>query len=65
MLVIDCSETTLNYRMMWRDTQFSRKRLAVRIPTVKSPLYLTEICQVINYLLCFGVGLSAFYLKNK
>ena len=25
----------------WRDTQILRKRLAVRIPTVKSPLYLT------------------------
>ena len=30
------------HRMMWRDTQISKKRLAVRFPAVKSPLYLTD-----------------------
>ena len=35
---------TLNYWMMvaWRDTQILRERLAVRLPAMKSPLYLTK-----------------------
>ena len=34
----------LTTRWCWRDTQISRKTLAVRFPDVKSPLYLTKIC---------------------
>ena len=55
---------TLNYRMMGRDTQISRRRLAVRIPTMKSPLYLTENLpggQLPLVLCCWFVGL----LSNK
>ena len=40
------SEITLNYWMMVEDTHISRKRLAVRSPIVKSPLYLKKTCQV-------------------
>jgi hypothetical protein len=49
----------------WRDTQISRKRLAVRFMTVKSPLYVRKTCQVVNCLLCFDVGLSHFCLIKK
>ena len=55
------SETTLNYWM----TQILRKRLANPFPTVKSPLYLTKTCHVINYVLRSTTGMSTFYLKNK
>ena len=48
----------------WRDTQISRKRLAIRLPAVKSLSTWHKPCQVVNCLLCFGAGMSAFCLKN-
>ena len=45
--------------------KISRKRLAVRFPHVKSPLYLTKTCHVVNYFMCFGVGMSALYIYNS
>ena len=41
------------------------KRLVVRIPAVKSPLYLTETCQVVICLMCFGTGMLVFCLIKK
>ena len=59
------SKTSLHYWMMVeRDTQISREKLVVRLPAMKSPLYLIDTCQVVNCLPCFGVGLSAFRLKK-
>ena len=43
----------------------SRKRLAVRIPAVKSPLYLTENLSSGQLPPMLGVGLSAFCLQKK
>ena len=40
-------------------------RSEVQFPSVKSPLYLTKTCQVVNCLMCFGVGLSTFCLQKK
>ena len=37
----------------------------VQIPPVKSPLYPTETFQVVNRILYFGAGMSAFCLKHK
>ena len=47
----------------WRNTQISRKRLAVPFPTVKSPLYRTKTWHVVNYILWFGDGMSSICLK--
>ena len=49
----------------WRGTQISRKRLMVHCPAVKSPLYLTKICYVVICIMCFGVGMSTFFLKKN
>ena len=46
-------------------TQILRKRLAVPFPTVKSPLYLTKTCQVINCVLHSTTGMSTLCLKRK
>ena len=57
------SETTLNYRMTgwwWRDTQISRKRLVVRYRLWNFLSTWRKTCRVVNYLLCFGVGMSVF-----
>jgi hypothetical protein len=36
------------------------------IPDCEIPELLDkETCKVVNCLMCFGVGLSAFYLKNQ
>ena len=40
---------TLKYWMMVEGYQISKKKSAVQFPVVKSPLYLTETCQVVNY----------------
>ena len=48
----------------WRDNQISRKRLAVQFKVEKYPLYLTETYQVVICLMCFGVRMSAFHLKE-
>ena len=48
----------------WIDAQISRKRLAVRIPALKSPLTWQEkTSQVVECLLCWPVGLLSH--KNK
>jgi hypothetical protein len=40
--------------------------LTVQLPAVKSPSPLDRrICHVVNCLMCFGAGLSAFCLKKK
>ena len=49
----------------WRDTQISRKKLTVRFPGVKSPLYLIESVRRSIASCALGVGMSAFCLKKK
>ena len=50
----------------WRDTQILMKRLVASFHVVKSPFYLAkEINQVINCILSFGVGMSAFAQNKK
>ena len=46
-------------------SQISKKKLAVQFLALKSPLYLMENLPGGQLLLCFGVGLSAFYLKKE
>ena len=47
-------------------SKISRKRLAVRFPAMKSPLYLTKkLARRSICLLCFDVGLSTFCLKKE
>jgi hypothetical protein len=41
----------------------SNKFSPVRFLVAKSPLYLTKTWQVVNYLMCFDVGMLAFRLK--
>ena len=42
-----------------------KKEVGGLIPVVNSPLYLTEkTCHVVKCLLHFGIGISAFSLKN-
>ena len=41
-----------------------RKRSAIRFLILKSSLYLTKTWQVVICLVCFGVGMLVFYLKQ-
>ena len=41
------------------------RRSIVQFPAMEYPLYLIETCQVVDGLMWFGAGLSAFCLKNK
>ena len=61
-LVRDDSKST---GWWWRDTQISRKRLAVRFLAMNLLSTWQNTCQVVNYLMCFGVGMSAFCLNQK
>ena len=59
------SEMTVHYWMMVEGYPNLKEEVGGSIPAMKSPLYMTETYQVVTCLLCFDVGLSAFYLKQK
>ena len=57
------SETTLNYCMVVERYPNLKEEVDGSIMAVKSPLYLTRTCKVVNFLMCFGVSLSALCLS--
>ena len=62
----DQSEMALNYWMMVEGYPNLKEEVGDSIPGCEiSSLLDTKTCQVVNYLMYFGVGMSAFCLKKK
>jgi hypothetical protein len=60
------SEMTLNYWMIVERYPNLKEEVGSLIPGWEiSSLLDRKTCKVVNYLLCFDVGLSTFCLKNK
>ena len=59
-------ETTLNYCMMVERYPNLKEEVSGSIFDCKiSSLLDINTCEVVNCLMCFGVGLLAFYLKKE
>ena len=60
------SETTLHYRMMAERYPNIKEEVGSSVPGYKNLLSTwRKTCHVVNCLLCFDVGLSAFCLKKR
>ena len=57
---------TLNYQMMVERYPNLKEEVGGSIPGYEISCLLNgKLAMWLNYLLCFGVGMSAFCLKNK
>jgi hypothetical protein len=56
---------TPNYWMMVERYPHLEEEVGGSFPDCEISSLLDRTCQVVNCLLCFGVGMSAFYLKNE